>query len=160
MNITKMENDSTTSTVDEVDIPDNFICPLTLEIIREPVLSKYGHTFEKSAIVEWLASEETCPLTRRPLNLRGIIVHHKLRQEIADWRRENNALVLTAEESEEFCAFFTIPSTFAVAAEVPEETPTSRRNRTSLSSNVRRFVRRPRITRAALGFRGMATASA
>ena len=39
------------------DIPDYFICPITLEMMRDPVISKCGHMFDKEAIYKWLKGE-------------------------------------------------------------------------------------------------------
>lgn len=30
--------------------PDHFICPITLQLMEDPVISKYGHSYERSAI--------------------------------------------------------------------------------------------------------------
>ncbi len=42
----------------------HFVCPLTLEILREPVNTIYGHKFERKAILGWLQDHSTCPLTQ------------------------------------------------------------------------------------------------
>ena len=41
---------------------DAFICPLTLEYMRDPVSTVDGHTYEREAIEEWLASNEVSPV--------------------------------------------------------------------------------------------------
>jgi hypothetical protein len=33
--------------------PNNFLCPITLELMRDPVLAKDGHTYERKAIEDW-----------------------------------------------------------------------------------------------------------
>ena len=43
-------------------------CPITLEIMVDPVMSIYGHHFERSAIEAHLRSNPTCPISRQPLN--------------------------------------------------------------------------------------------
>lgn len=35
-------------------IPDNFLCPITREIMSEPVVDSCGNTHEKDAIERWL----------------------------------------------------------------------------------------------------------
>lgn len=42
-------------------------CPITQELFIEPVVTPYGHTFEKNAIILWLNSNNTCPLTKKSL---------------------------------------------------------------------------------------------
>jgi hypothetical protein len=34
---------------------------------QRPVRTKYGHFFERRAILEWIDKHHTCPLTRQPL---------------------------------------------------------------------------------------------
>ena len=52
---------------EEDELLIHFICPLTLEILREPVNTIYGHKFERKAILGWLQDHSTCPLTQQPL---------------------------------------------------------------------------------------------
>jgi hypothetical protein len=42
---------------------DAFICPITQEIMRDPVMTKYGHCFEKRVIETWVSEKGKCPLT-------------------------------------------------------------------------------------------------
>ncbi|XP_030764890.1 WD repeat, SAM and U-box domain-containing protein 1-like isoform X2 [Sitophilus oryzae] len=47
-----------------VTIPDEFLCPITHEIMREPVTCSDGFTYEKNAIAEWFMSGKyTSPMT-------------------------------------------------------------------------------------------------
>ena len=36
------------------EIPDRFFCPLTLEVMQDPVVTRFGNNFERKAIVEWI----------------------------------------------------------------------------------------------------------
>lgn len=66
-------------------VPQRFLCPLTLEILRHPVLSRYGHTYERSAILQWLQNNESCPFTRLSLTPRYLISNELLKMEIQKW---------------------------------------------------------------------------
>ncbi|MGB1600864.1 MAG: U-box domain-containing protein, partial [Promethearchaeia archaeon] len=44
--------------------PASFRCPITGELMREPVVDPEGHTYEKSAIMGWLERNTTSPMTR------------------------------------------------------------------------------------------------
>ena len=45
-----------------------FRCPISLEVMRDPVTLSTGQTYERGAIRRWLAAgNSTCPITRKPL---------------------------------------------------------------------------------------------
>ncbi|CAF4217407.1 unnamed protein product, partial [Adineta steineri] len=48
---------------------NSLLCPLTLELFRNPVLAQDGHTYERVAIEEWIRKTGSSPLTRQPLSL-------------------------------------------------------------------------------------------
>ena len=68
-----------------IQIPEEFLCPLTLEIMKYPVMSRTGHSFEKQAIFEWLQAHAACPLTRQPMTLSKLVTNVALKQRIAHW---------------------------------------------------------------------------
>nr|XP_058954855.1 WD repeat, SAM and U-box domain-containing protein 1-like isoform X1 [Pocillopora verrucosa] len=52
----------------EEDIPDEFLCPITREIMTDPVIAADGYTYERASIDEWLTSGRlTSPMTNAPL---------------------------------------------------------------------------------------------
>ena len=52
-----------------VDIPEKFLCPITHEIMMEPVSCCDGFTYEKNAIAEWFMSGKyTSPMTNETLS--------------------------------------------------------------------------------------------
>ena len=54
--------------------PDEFICPLTKQLMAVPVVSRYGIHFEKKAILEWLnEGNNFCPVTGNPLRPSNLI---------------------------------------------------------------------------------------
>lgn len=44
---------------------DILICPITQQIMTDPVTDRDGNTYEKSAIMQWLNMHNTSPITRR-----------------------------------------------------------------------------------------------
>jgi hypothetical protein len=48
--------------------PDEFICPITKQIFREPVLCDDGFTYEKDAIEELLSNSSKSPMTRTKIS--------------------------------------------------------------------------------------------
>ena len=45
------------------------LCPITLELFRDPVLAQDGHIYEREAIENWIRTKGTSPLTRQELSL-------------------------------------------------------------------------------------------
>ena len=45
------------------------VCPITLDVYRDPVLAGDGHVYERVAIIKWIEQQGTSPLTRQPLNV-------------------------------------------------------------------------------------------
>lgn len=65
----------------------SLICPLSHEIFTDPVVTPYGHTFERSAIEAWLSRSQTCPITRSPLSVDDLTPNRTV-LEIVEARRQ------------------------------------------------------------------------
>ena len=53
----------------ETQIPKNFICPITHEVMQDPVILSDGTSYERHAITQWFeAGNNTSPMTRLPVN--------------------------------------------------------------------------------------------
>mmetsp|Transcript_10887 Transcript_10887/g.31480 ORF Transcript_10887/g.31480 Transcript_10887/m.31480 type:complete len:170 (+) Transcript_10887:128-637(+) len=79
----------------DFDTPQHFVCPLTMECMADPLCSKYGHNYERRAILEWLdAGKDTCPMTRKPLLPSMLIPNHSLRLKIKAWKAANEVDLL------------------------------------------------------------------
>jgi hypothetical protein len=68
---------------------DDLICPITLQIFRDPVIAGDGHTYERAAILRWILEDGTSPLTRQPLNLNELHADDYLRN-LAAQRRSSS----------------------------------------------------------------------
>ena len=49
------------------ELPPHFTCPLTLALLKTPVIDVHGHTFEKEAITRWLTTNARCPLNNEKI---------------------------------------------------------------------------------------------
>ncbi|XP_072954720.1 U-box domain-containing protein 8 [Typha angustifolia] len=69
----------------EVEFPDDFRCPISLEVMTDPVILSSGHTFDRASIQRWLDSgNRTCPVTKLPLPPSpSLIPNHALRSLIS-----------------------------------------------------------------------------
>jgi hypothetical protein len=56
------------------------ICPITQDVMREPVIDREGNTYEKSAILEWLKSTNTSPITRNVISALELVPNRALIQ--------------------------------------------------------------------------------
>ncbi|CAI5516940.1 unnamed protein product [Closterium sp. Naga37s-1] len=65
--------------------PNAFRCPITLEVMQWPVVAADGHTYEESALREWLSVSSLSPKTLMPLPHLQLTPNHALRSLIRDW---------------------------------------------------------------------------
>lgn len=49
-------------------IPEEFLCPITREIMKYPVICEDGNTYEQDAINRWVTDFETSPITREEVS--------------------------------------------------------------------------------------------
>ena len=63
-------------------VPDEYICPITAEIMTDPVTTLDGFTYERAAITEWLRTKDTSPKTGATLESKALIPNHSLRSMI------------------------------------------------------------------------------
>ena len=90
--------------------PDAFVCPISFELMRDPVMCADGHTYERDAIERWLQalawgwmrmrarvlacvlsaggaqSNKTSPKTNEKLPSSALVPNHNLRAAIQEWR--------------------------------------------------------------------------
>lgn len=54
---------------ENISLPQELLCPITHEFMREPVVASDGYSYEKDAISKWISSgNTTSPMTNEPLN--------------------------------------------------------------------------------------------
>lgn len=72
-------------------IPNEFLCPITLEIMTDPVIVASGQTYERESIQKWFESNHrTCPATRQNLTHLSLAPNYALRNLILQWCEKNN----------------------------------------------------------------------
>ncbi|XP_048136064.1 U-box domain-containing protein 21-like isoform X2 [Rhodamnia argentea] len=76
--------------LEELAIPNHFLCPISLELMTDPVTLSSGITYDRESIERWLeAGNFTCPVTNKVLSSFDQIPNHALRGMIQDWGTEN-----------------------------------------------------------------------
>ncbi|KAJ7981243.1 RING-type E3 ubiquitin transferase [Quillaja saponaria] len=73
--------------MDEVDVPPQFLCPISLQLMRDPVTVSTGITYDRENIERWLFSckQYTCPATKQSLTETDLTPNHTLRRLIQAW---------------------------------------------------------------------------
>ena len=75
------------------DMPEHFMCPLTMDVMVDPVLAADGHNYEREALVQWLATNPRSPITQEPLQPGQFLANAALRREIAKWWEEQRVSI-------------------------------------------------------------------
>ncbi|KAL3652808.1 hypothetical protein CASFOL_002489 [Castilleja foliolosa] len=74
-----------------VAIPADFCCPLSLELMTDPVIVASGQTYERAFIRNWIDLGLTvCPKTRQTLAHTNLIPNYTVKALIANWCESNN----------------------------------------------------------------------
>lgn len=67
----------------DLDVPEDFICPITHDLMTDPVMLEDGFSYERSAILEWFAKEKyTSPMTNVVLSSTETYDNDHLKAEI------------------------------------------------------------------------------
>ncbi|TVT97711.1 hypothetical protein EJB05_57031, partial [Eragrostis curvula] len=88
-----------------------FMCPLTRQVMHDPVTIETGQTFEREAILKWFREcrdtgrKPTCPLTQKELRSTEISPSIALRNVIDEWRTRNEE-----KELEKACSSLNLQS--------------------------------------------------
>lgn len=62
------------------DTPDEFKCPITTEIMLDPVIAMDGHTYEREAIELWLGLHRTSPMTNEEMPSNAVVPNRNLKK--------------------------------------------------------------------------------
>ncbi|KAF8101484.1 hypothetical protein N665_0205s0074 [Sinapis alba] len=78
-----------------VPVPHDFRCPLSLELMTDPVIVTSGQTYERSFIEKWFdMGLMVCPKTRQPLTQTSLTPNFIVKAFIANWCESNNVNLL------------------------------------------------------------------
>ncbi|KAE9588268.1 hypothetical protein Lal_00002986 [Lupinus albus] len=74
----------------EVVIPNHFMCPISLDLMKDPVTLSTGITYDRENMEKWFDNGNcTCPVTNQIVRNFDMIPNHSLRIMIQDWCVEN-----------------------------------------------------------------------
>eukprot|EP01018_Ginkgo_biloba_P015197 Gb_29276 [translate_table: standard] len=76
---------------DAYSIPDDFRCPISLDLMRDPVIVATGQTYDRFSITRWInEGHSTCPNSGQVLSHTNLIPNYALRNLIHQWCEEHN----------------------------------------------------------------------
>ncbi|KVI09926.1 U-box domain-containing protein 1-like [Cynara cardunculus var. scolymus] len=74
-----------------INIPDEYRCPISLDLMRDPVIVASGHTYDRVSIAQWINSgHHTCPKSGQRLIHMALIPNYALKSLIHQFCQENN----------------------------------------------------------------------
>jgi Mg-chelatase subunit ChlD len=68
-----------TSNMNMDAIIDSITCPITQDVMKDPVQGNDGQTYERNAIVKWLNEKRISPQTREPMSVNDLKVNASIR---------------------------------------------------------------------------------
>lgn len=76
--------------MEEVEVPQYFVCPISLQIMKDPVTAITGMTYDRESIEKWLKTttktDPSCPITKQPLPRDSYLTpNHTLLRLIQAW---------------------------------------------------------------------------
>lgn len=82
VNVSQVALFSTSKPRAEVEVPTCFLCPLTKQVMEDPVVIPSGNTYERTAITAWLIDKGTDPETGRKTTTEELYPNHALKKAI------------------------------------------------------------------------------
>lgn len=75
-----------------VEEPDHLMCPITHVMFRDPVVNRFGHTYEREALKQALRVQLRDPLTNQPLPPNGglVFVNRAVAREVDEFLERNS----------------------------------------------------------------------
>lgn len=77
----------------EVTVPEHFRCPISLELMKDPVTLSTGITFDRESVEKWIYEDgkHSCPVTGVELTSFEPVPNHTIRKMIQDWCVKNKS---------------------------------------------------------------------
>jgi len=72
--------------------PSEFVCPISHEIMLDPVITNDGKIYERKAIEKWLETHNTSPITNLVLQNKTLVAYPYVKSKIEDFRKEKNII--------------------------------------------------------------------
>ena len=70
-------------------VPPQYICPISCEIMTDPVICADGFTYDRASIVAWLRTHSTSPMTNVTLPNKSLISNMVMKEIITSYVAKN-----------------------------------------------------------------------
>ena len=74
-------------------VPNEYLCPITLSIMEDPVLMPDGQTYERKAIEAALDLQPYSPVTRQPMKIEDAVPNYALKSLIEAYQAKHTPIV-------------------------------------------------------------------
>ncbi|WOH11270.1 hypothetical protein DCAR_0830751 [Daucus carota subsp. sativus] len=94
------QHEHSSSSQSSFNIPDEYRCPISLDLMRDPVIVASGHTYDRNSIAQWInTGHHTCPKSGQRLIHMALIPNYALKSLIHQWCEENNITIRESTSS-------------------------------------------------------------
>jgi len=66
-------------------LPRGFLCPISMELMTQPVVSPTGITYDRQSLTGWIEEHHSDPATQAPLKMDNVYPNLALRDMIQEW---------------------------------------------------------------------------
>ena len=83
------------NSLNEIDVKEKekeLICPITQKIMEEPVITPYGTTYEKSAIMDYISKNKKDFMTKKHLDEKMLVTNYILKVAIKNYKESLNQM--------------------------------------------------------------------
>lgn len=68
------------------DPPEYLCCPITLELMNDPVICTDGYSYERNTIMQYLEKNSISPMTKQPIDKKNIFPNRTLKDAIENYK--------------------------------------------------------------------------
>ena len=73
---------------EDIDVDEDLVCPLTHKVFVDPVATPYGYTYEREALLRYMADNNNMdPKAKKPIKAHQLVPLHALKR-LADKYRK------------------------------------------------------------------------
>jgi hypothetical protein len=81
----KRKRDEIYEEIEKFKIPTRLICPISKEIMEDPVFCPLGYTYDRKNITNWFKTSDTTPLTGEKLYIKFVTPNHLCKSDLTSF---------------------------------------------------------------------------